>query len=121
MRRAKNKCVSTWEAKIYCGLRERYTDAYHDLVFVQKVIEEYVNTVQWCVSLTSVRYIYLDGWEPGIVIGILKYPRFPLPIKELKKRTRELATILLKSLNQNRVCVVFPDKTEMLSALDADL
>jgi len=106
--------MKTFEAKIYCGLRIGYSQKCYSLDYAKKVCANYVNTRKWCVTITETEYIYVDGSEKGFVVGIIRYPRFPLSDDELKSRTVELAKQLKSVLCQNRVTIVFPDNTIMI-------
>lgn len=108
------KSVPTFTAQIYVGLQEGYEGKTHNQCRVECICQEFVDEVGWCVSITRTRFVYKDGKESGVIVGIINYPRFPMEIKELKDRTLKLANILMTELNQNRISVVFPDETIML-------
>ena len=98
-----------FEAKIYCG--SNWRNLFEQ---VEEICQKYVNKTKWCVSVTKTRYIYPNGAEDGVIVGIIYYPRFPLNNFILKKRTLELATCLMKELNQKRVTIMFNDSVKML-------
>ncbi|MHA1738532.1 MAG: hypothetical protein ACTSWD_08090 [Candidatus Heimdallarchaeota archaeon] len=106
--------MKTFEAKIYCGLQKQYSKQFFTIAYAKKICSEYVNTIKWCITFTKTEYLYVDGSEKGFMIGVIRYPRFPLSKKELQKRTIALAQVLKKNLHQNRVTVVFQDQTIMI-------
>jgi len=110
------KTIGTWEAKIYVGLKVRYSKEVWPLSRVYDLCEEFVNEHPWCVTVTPTAYIYTNGHEPGVVIGIIQYPRFPDSVKNLEEKTLKLAEILMVELCQLKVSVVFPDRTVMLES-----
>ena len=103
-----------FKANIYCGLRKQYSKKTYSFKFAEKICQQYINEVKWCISITKTKYIYVDGNENGIIVGIIYYPRFPLSNKQLKNRTINLANLLMEQLNQNRVTIVFNNSTKML-------
>ena len=106
----------TYEIKIYCGLRHGYskTEPLHDIEEVKSICQGYCDRNGFCVTVNPTEFIYTDGFEPGAIIGIINYPRFPKGIGELDTRALELAEILLNEMNQERVSVVTPRETIML-------
>lgn len=108
------KKLPTFNAQIYVGLRKGYDGPVADSYKAEAVCQDYVNRVGWCVTVTNTFFMYKDGCEPGVIVGIINYPRFPRTIKELKRMTIELAKLLKKELKQNRVSIVFTDETIML-------
>ena len=107
--------TKTYWAKIHVGLRPGYKSPPLSIDIVHTVCQGFVNKIGWCVTVTPTEYIYKDGSEPGAVVGIINYPRFPLPKRKIRKQTLELAGLLLTICRQNRVSVVFPNKTVMLT------
>lgn len=105
--------VETFTAQIFVGLRVGYSKEVHSLEAVRNVCREYVNEVGLCVSVTPTEFIYMDGEEPGAIVGFINYPRFPSVTEEIEGRASELAKGLKHALGQNRVSIVYPLKTVM--------
>ena len=81
----------------------------------RKVYEtKYVNDVKLCVTINPTEFIYVDGNEPGAMIGLIQYPRFKMEEKEIKEKAIELARIIMKEFKQFRCTVVTSDTTYML-------
>ena len=104
----------TYSATIYCGLRQGYFNKLHPLDEARQIVQDYVNKVGLGVSFTQTEFLYTNGSEPGIMVGLINYPRFPSSEEEIKKRAVYLAQILMQSLEQERVSVVCSDETIML-------
>jgi len=103
------KIVDNYESKIWLGLRVGYTDSYFNKADIARVISEWCNEKKQCVTITPTEFIYVDGKEPGVIIGFINYARFPQSEVEIRNRTRELATILMKKFKQYRVsCTFYP-------------
>ena len=108
------KMENTYEVKIYVGLRIGYSDVYHSLEEAKQICQKYVDEIGWCVTVTETEFIYKGGNEKGIIVGIIQYPRFPLPTETINTRVFELAQALLDGLEQQRLSVVFSDVTMMI-------
>ena len=115
------KTVQTFTASIYVGFRVRYSEKLHSIEEVRDWIKIYCNETGFCVTITPLEFIYTHspasgcvGYEPGCVIGIINYPRFPSTPQELKDRCLVIAVGLQKLCEQGKVSVVFPDETVML-------
>jgi hypothetical protein len=64
------------------------------------------------VTVTETTFIYTNGSEPGLSIGLINYPRFPVKSPaELEKTALEIAEQLMIILGQLRVTVVLSDQT----------
>jgi len=49
------------------------------------------------------------------VVGLINYPRFPATKAQVQEHAMNLAEILLKKMEQQRLSIVYPDKTVMLT------
>jgi len=112
------KKAKTFQATIHCGLKNRATGYISSVKYAKGICQKMVDETGWCVSCTPTDYIYTDGHEPGVIIGILNYPRFPEPEASLRCKTIDLANRLLVGLNQLRLSIVFPDETVMLEVTE---
>ena len=106
--------VKTFEVKIWMGLMEGYTGPVHNILEAQEICMNYVNDVKLCVTLSPTKFIYVDGNEPGVVVGLIQYPRFLMSEKEITEKAIDLARIMMKEFKQFRCSVVASDKTYML-------
>lgn len=107
--------VSTYEATIYVGTKVRATGEIVPLDALRGVCQQYVDRIGLCVSFTPTEFIYTDGSEPGAIVGLINYPRFPANPIEIRDDALALANDLLVAAQQLRVSVVLPDETVMLS------
>jgi len=105
--------AKTYEAKLYCGLKEGYEGPVHTVDEVYEVCKSYCDMFGFCVTVTPTQFVYKNGDEDGAIIGIINYPRFPATKRELKKHIEVIVKILLDKFKQNRISVVYPDKTVM--------
>jgi hypothetical protein len=108
------KTVDTFTAIIYLGLKEGngyYVGAVED---VESVCQQYCDEVGLCVSVTPTKFIYTNGREHGVSVGLINYPRFPATKEEILTKALDLAKTLKLEFQQWRVSIVTPDKTYML-------
>jgi hypothetical protein len=103
--------VPTYWAKIFVA-----TDPYTKAA-VSEVCANYVDSVGLCVTVSDTQYIYTNGNEDGVVVGLINYPRFPQKPAVIRRRALALAAILKKRMKQRRVTVEFPDETVLLGGI----
>jgi hypothetical protein len=108
--------VPTFTAQIYVGLKHRPTGVVYGLDVARNVIQQYVDEFPLCVTLTPTEYIYVKGSEPGFVVGLINYPRFPSTPERITAHAMELGKRLRKACRQFKVSIVFPEKTVMLGS-----
>lgn len=101
---------------IFCGLREGYSDKYHSLEEAKALCQAYVDEVGLCVTVTPTEYIYKGGREPGVMVGLIRYPRFPET--DLWQHGMALADLLRVNLGQKRVTLQDRFKVEMIGDPD---
>ena len=118
--KAVKKVVPTYTATIYCGSRVSYSSDFMAEFEFAQFVKDYVNDIGLGITVTKTEFFYTNGWEPGFIIGLINYPRFPSTPEKIRKIALELAEILLVKMNQNRVTVVFPDETVMLQDDEVD-
>lgn len=106
--------IASYNVQIWVGLRAEYTDLYYTNQDVYEICDKYVNESGDCVTVTPTNFRYVDGWEPGVIVGYINYPRFPRPTDEILERALQLAEKLRIGLKQNRVTITTPTKTYML-------
>jgi ferredoxin len=110
--------VPTFTATIYVGFRSVRTDAptftLHTIDEARAICQAYCNAVGLCVTLTPTEFVYTDGGEPGVIVGLINYPRFSSTPEAIRKHALTLAERLRVGLGQWRVSVVMPGETVML-------
>ena len=112
------KKIATFTANIYLGLQHGYSGALCDAGEVCAYIQNYCNQVKLGVTVTPTEFIYVDGREPGLIIGLINYPRFPRTEIDIKYMAKELAKHLMQVCYQERVSIVFSDETIMIEKED---
>jgi hypothetical protein len=114
--------VPNYTVTIYCGLREQYTDVIHTQSEVEQYLQDYVDKVGLCVTVTATKFIYKNGNEPGVIVGLLNYPRFPVAYSiGLFNTAYDIAKSLMVLLNQLRLTIVVTgDYHESIYMLEKD-
>lgn len=115
MNEAEMKAVGTFTATIYVGQRIHRTDTFVTLSRARAWLQEYVDSVGLCVSLTNTEFLYSNGSEPGFIVGLINYPRFPAEFQDIRSKALHIAENLRRIMKQYKVTVVFPDVTVMVS------
>jgi len=109
---------NTYESKIFIGGREGYNGNFFSKEQVINLISKYQSENPECevgaVSIFDTTYLFQNYCEHGYMIYSINYPRFTRTDKEIDKFSVGLARFLKDELKQNRVSIVFPDKTIML-------
>lgn len=105
---------ATFTASIYVGLRHGYAGETSSSDEVRQWLQNYCNEVKLGLTFTQTEFIYVDGGEPGVIIGLINYPRFPTTIEDIKEKALAIAKGLMELCQQERVSVVFSDETIML-------
>lgn len=107
------KKVETFTANIYLGLQHGYSGELSSIDEVREWVQNYCNEQKLGVTFTPTEFIYVDGREPGVVIGLINYPRFPQTKEVIKYMAMIIAQGLMRLCHQERVSVVFSDETVM--------
>lgn len=77
----------------------------------ETVCREYCDEVGYCVTVTETNYVYRDGEEAGVTVGLINYPRFPVAPAEIERHAFILAGILRERLGQQSYSVQTPTET----------
>jgi hypothetical protein len=111
--------VDTFRSIIYVGLRPGYNSSTtFSIQDAEDICQDFCNEVGLGLTLKENEFIYKNGYEAGVEIGLINYPRFPKSNQDILLLSLELASILKERFNQHRVSVVCTDKTYMIGELD---
>lgn len=112
--------TKTFKAQVTFGLFKRYSneltgiDSFkQELLNVQVAIKDKFEVVL-SAKLRHCEILCLGQEEPSIELEFIQYPKFKKDEEILKKAILSLTEILMQKLEQNRVVIVFSDKTIML-------
>jgi hypothetical protein len=112
------KIENSYNIQIWVGLRAGYGEYYHTVEDVRKICDAWSNTLVDglgdCVTITQTEFRYVNGWEAGVIVGFINYPRFPKDFIELTDRALKLAELLRVGLHQERVTVTTPRLSYLL-------
>lgn len=108
------KTVDSFNIQIWLGLREEYSEVRHTIEEVYDYCQWLCNIRKACFTVTPTRFIYVDGYEDGAVIGLINYPRFPKDRQRLIYDSWEIAEKLKEHFKQTRVSITTPIKTYCL-------
>ncbi len=77
----------------------------------QDICRAYCDEVGFCVTVTATSYVYTGGEEPGVIVGLINYPRFPSSPFEIATKAKALADRLREGLDQDSFTLQYPDRT----------
>ena len=116
------RTVETYKADIYVGLVPGYQNNTFDTMITKTAIfeacEAYCTEVGLGITFTETSFIYTDGHEEGVIIGLINYLRLPSDKSEINYHALVLARELMKIADQERVSIVCSDYTTMLEKGD---
>lgn len=84
------------------------------------ICDSFCEQVGLCVTVTATDFVYTGGWEPGVIVGLINYPRFPKAPAEIFDLAERLAADLCDGLHQQSYSIQAPDKTVWISHRSAD-
>jgi len=114
IRELRHAKVESYPVQIWIGLKEGYDGPVRDIADVDLICQDYVDKVGLCVTVTETMYFYTNGYEPGVCVGLINYPRFPTQPWQIRKHAFDLAYALLVTLKQYRCTIVTPEFTYLL-------
>jgi hypothetical protein len=85
-----------------------------------RICRDFCDEVGLCVTLREAEYIYTDGVEIGVIVGLINYPRFPSDPREIINRALALADRLREELGQESYSIQTPEQTIWRSWRAAD-
>jgi hypothetical protein len=85
------------------------------------ICRTYCDEVGYCVTVTETRYCYRGGEEPGVIIGLINYPRHPATPDVIFAHAEVLTRRLIEQLDQQSASIQAPDKTVWLSFRPEDI
>jgi hypothetical protein len=109
-------------------MRTEFAPSYPVSIFIagglraaKETCREHCDEVGLCVTVRSTAYIYTGGEEPGVVVGLINYPRFPAEPAQIEAKAIELGVKLRKALGQESFAVQTPTTTTWFSWRAEDL
>lgn len=111
----------SYSATVFCGFRPGYEEydptqnwVNRQLVTAEAICKDYCDEHSFCFTVEPTKFFYKNGWEHGVKVGLINYPRFE-PGKELiREHALQIAKMLKEAFEQKRVSIVFDDVTVML-------
>jgi hypothetical protein len=97
---------------------ERSSPSYPVTIFIagdyqeaKSACQNYCDLVGLCVTVSKIHYIFTNGDEKGVAVGLINYPRFPSTPEEITARAIELGDLLRERLRQQSYSVQTPTIT----------
>jgi hypothetical protein len=86
----------------------------------EQICRAYCDEIGLCVTVTPTHYIYTDGQEQGVIVGLINYPRFPSDPQDIINKASALADRLREGLRQESYSIQTPERTIWRSWRAAD-
>lgn len=100
------------------SLIRKYVNSYPMTIYVagdidlaKGLCQQFCDKIGWCVTVTPTTYVYRDGNEPGIAVGIINYAKYPQHPAQLWDRAEHLAEYLVAGLFQHSCSIQGPNET----------
>jgi hypothetical protein len=71
----------------------------------KRICQAYCLRVGLCVTVTKTDFVYTGGFEEGVQVGLVNYPRFPTSPEQLWETAEILALELIEGLYQHSALV----------------
>lgn len=86
-----------------------------DWLRAEQICRAYCDEIGLCVTVTPTHYIYKDGQEQGVVVGLINYPRFPSEPSAIWDKAERLAMLLKVGLEQGSFTIQDSGRAEFFS------
>ena len=83
--------------------------------------QQYCDEVGLCVTLTKTEYVYTNGIEHGVIIGLINNPQVPRTFEFITEKATDLAEFLLEKLIQKSYSIQTPEETITISYRISDV
>lgn len=80
-----------------------------DVGVIEQICQTYCDAVGLCVTITPTKYVYKNGCEDGVTIGLINYPRFPTELSTLTKHAYTIGYRILEQTDQLSFTVEAPN------------
>lgn len=116
--------VTTFKAAATFGLEKGYSKEFISLAEFKAALTEAQRAIyqEYNIVLSTkivlCEIVCLGQEEPSVTLEWIQYPKFAVPIQDLKKAITKLVKELMIVLQQNRVVIVFPEETICLEQED---
>lgn len=81
---------------------------------------EYCDKYPWCFTVTKTNYVYKDGQEDGVIIGLINYPRYTWTYDVIIQHAINLGKKLIVDLDQESFSIQDPYTTTWYSWREED-
>jgi ferredoxin len=103
-------------------MRSTAADSYSVSIFVagdaadaRRICRDFCTAMGECVTVSPTEYVYAGGSEPGVIVGLINYPRFPRDQAAIEIRAQALAEKLIVGLSQWSASIQTPSRTVWLT------
>jgi len=87
---------------------------------VRLTLQKMAASVGMCVSIERCGFVYTGGFEEGVAIRLINYPRFPSTPEKIKDMALKMAKHVMVETGQGSCSVECSDETIFLSRRSTD-
>lgn len=80
-----------------------------------RLCRAHCDAVGLCVTVTPTEYVYTDGQEAGVIVGLINYARFPAEPAAIDEQALTLAELLRVELGQQSFTIETPTESRFYS------
>jgi hypothetical protein len=84
------------------------------------ICQKYCDEIGLCVTVEQTVYVYTNGQEAGVRVGLINYARFPSEPLDMHLKAEALAERLLEGLNQQSYTIFTPEFSRWVSYREQD-
>jgi len=116
--------VSTWKAAITMGCQIGYSNKQHSIKQIHQIITaiqleiDKLLNIKLSAKVTPCSIVFMGQEESSVSIEFIQYPKFQYAVNDLEKAVKQFAEKLIIEAQQNRIVIVFTDKTVMMEITD---
>lgn len=116
--------LKTYSATITIGLHRGYSNILIDKKEVIKILQNYQNKliidkdIHLSASVSECLIVLSNQQEPHLKLDFINYPKFSFKEKVFKSEINALGKYLMNQFEQNRIVIVYHDKTVMFEIDD---
>ncbi|MCB9326285.1 MAG: hypothetical protein H6571_21265 [Lewinellaceae bacterium] len=113
------KSINPFSATITIGLESGYEQVKISqpqiIRFVQNYQEDLIKNkgIYLSASVSECKIVLSGQVEPHLKLSFINYPKFPLPVSQLKNEIEDLAKSFMSEFRQNRTVIEYLDETVM--------
>jgi hypothetical protein len=108
-------------------IKMKTSDTYSCVIYIASNYDDARRSLQnmaagkgMCVSIEKCGFVYTGGYEEGVAIRLINYPRFPSEKSDIKDQAVKIAEAVMLETGQGSCTIECLDETVFLSRRNGD-